>query len=144
MEREVRCWGELLSITYVDRKKKPCSTEIENEGFWEAAILQLIPSLHCLFNIISLEGNQSLLTPQTELVSSCCGNQICCWLPCPHLSGSDGLWTSNGPWRFCTLVSVWLENRDRIPVGVQVQVERRNMGLFMQFQLIISFTRHNK
>lgn len=54
----------------------------------------------CLLNTDS-PWKENLLPPtsRTEPASCCCGNRISCWPPCPLLSGSDGLWASNGPQR---------------------------------------------
>lgn len=76
-------------------------------------------SLPCLFNIVSPEGKQSPLTSPTEPAFSCCSCQICCWPPCPQLSGWDWLRTSNGPQRCCfSLVCSnipQVERRDEAP-----------------------------
>ena len=69
-------------------------------------------SLPCLFNIFSPEGNRSPLTSPTGPAFSRRRCQICCWPPCPQLSGRDWLRTSNGPQRCC--VSLVCSNLPRV------------------------------
>lgn len=104
---------------------------MESEGFGEAVILSR--AFTAFLTSSPLKGTYHHWPPrQNPTVSSCCGNQISCWPPCPQLSGSDGLWTSNGPQRVLQFSCVWSKNRDRIPVGVPrlPQEERRDAGPF--------------